>query len=75
MTPNTPVKELYNLWRYIQHLILESKYDYDGDEYDNPLNENNWLLQTRGKLMKFCYISFIKCYKTKKLFQTKDGKL
>ena len=50
---NTPLKELYNLYRYIQHLILESKFDYDDDEFDDPLDEGNWLLQTRGKYMKF----------------------
>ena len=49
MMPNTPLKELYNIYRYIQHLILES----DNDDFDNPLNEVNWLLQTRGKYMKF----------------------
>ena len=53
MMPTTPLKELYNLYRYIQHLILESEYDYDDDEFDNPLEEENWLLQTRGKYMKF----------------------
>ena len=53
MMPNTPLKELYNLWRYIQHLILRSEYEYDDDEFDNPLNEDNWLLQTRGKYIKF----------------------
>ena len=51
--PNTPLKELYNLYKYIQHLILESKFDYDDDEFENPLDEGNWLLQTRGKYMKF----------------------
>ena len=51
--PNTPVKELYNLYRYIQHLILESEFDDDDDEFDDPLDEGNWLLQTRGKNMKF----------------------
>ena len=51
--PNTPLKELYNLYRYIQHLILESKFDYDDEEFDNPLDEDTWLLQTRGKYMKF----------------------
>ena len=38
------LKELYNLYRYIQHLILESKYDDDDEEFDNPLDEENWLL-------------------------------
>ena len=51
--PITPLKELYNLYRYIQHLILESEFEYDDDEFDNPLDEDNWLLQTRGKFMKF----------------------
>ena len=35
--PITPLKELYNLYRYIQHLILESKFEYDDEEFDNPL--------------------------------------
>ena len=51
--PNRPLKELYNLYRYIQHLILESEFEYDDEEFDNPLDEANWLLQTRGKYMKF----------------------
>ena len=50
---NTPLKELYNLYRYIQHLILESEFDYDDDEFDDPLDEGNWLFKTRGKYMKF----------------------
>ena len=53
LMPNTPLKELYNLYRYIQHLILESESDYYDDELDDPLDEDNWLLQTRGKYMKF----------------------
>ena len=53
LMPNTPLKELYNLYRYIQHLILESKFEHDDEEFENPLDEDNWLLQTRGKYMKF----------------------
>ena len=53
LMPNIPLKELYNLYRYIQHLILESKFNYYDDEFDDPLDEGNWLLQTRGKYMKF----------------------
>ena len=53
MMPTTPLKELYNLYRYIQHLTLKSKYNHDEEEFDNPLDEENWLLQTRGKYMKF----------------------
>ena len=51
--PLTPLKELYNLYRYIQHLSLESEFEYDDEEFDNPLDEANWLLQTRGKYMNF----------------------
>ena len=50
--PLTPLKELCNLCRYIQHLILESEFEYDDEEFDNPLDDANWLLQTRGKYMK-----------------------
>ena len=39
LMPNTPLKELYNLYRYIQHLILESQLNYDDDESDDPLDE------------------------------------
>ena len=45
LMPNRPLKELYTLSRYIQKLILESKFDYDDDEFDNSLDEGNWLLQ------------------------------
>ena len=49
MMPNTPMKDLYNLYRYIQHLFLKSKLDCDDDEFDNTLDEDNWLLQNRGE--------------------------
>ena len=48
--PNTPLNELYNLYRYIQHLILELNSIM---MMKIPLDEGNWLLQTRGKYMKF----------------------
>ena len=51
--PITPLKELNNLYRYIQHLILESEFEYDDNEFENPPDEANWLFQTRGKYMKF----------------------
>ena len=53
MMPTTALKELYHLRRYIQHLILESEYEYDDDDFDNPLNEDNWLFQNKGKFMKY----------------------
>ena len=52
MMLTNPLKELYNLRRYIQHLILECESNYDDDDLDNPLNEDNWLFQTRRKFMK-----------------------
>ena len=45
--PLTPLSELYNLYRYIQHFILEYEFKYGDEEFDNPFDEANWLLQTR----------------------------
>ena len=50
--PTLPLKELFNLRWYIQHLIDESEYD-DDDDLNNPQSEDNWLLQTRGKFMRY----------------------
>ena len=50
---HTPLKELYNLRWCVQHLIDESEYDYDDDDLNNPLSEDNWMLQTNGKFMKY----------------------
>ena len=49
--PYTPLQELQNIRKYIQHLMDESDYDYD--DFDDPLSEYNWLSQTRGKFMKY----------------------
>ena len=50
--PLTPLKELYNLYRYIQHLIVESEFEYDDEEFDNPLDEANceqiWVVPSCG---------------------------
>ena len=51
--PSTPLQELQNIRKYIQHLMDESDYDYDDDDFDDPLSEHNWLSQTRGKFMKY----------------------
>ena len=53
MMLTTPLEKLYNLRRYIQHLILECESDYDDADFYNPLNEDNWLFQTREKFMKY----------------------
>ena len=44
----TPLHELFNLRWYIQHLIDES-----GDEFENPLSEENWMKQTNWKFFKY----------------------
>ena len=51
--PTTPLKELYNLRWFIQHLIDENGYHYDDDDFNNSINEDIWLLQTRRKFMKY----------------------
>ena len=49
-----PLKEIFNLRWYIQHLTDESGYDYDYYYYlDNSLSEDNWMLQTNRKFMKY----------------------
>ena len=49
MLPTTPLHELQNLRWYIQHLTDESEYD----DLNNPLHEDNWMLQTNRKVMKY----------------------
>ena len=51
--PSTPLQELQNIRKYIQHLMDESDYDYDDDDFDDPVSQHNWLSQTRGKFMKY----------------------
>ena len=48
-----PLQELFNLRWYIQHLIDQSGYDYGYYYLDNPLNEDNLMLQTNRKFMKY----------------------
>ena len=54
MSP-TPLQELTILRLYIQHLIHESGYLYDDDEFNYPLSEDKWMLQTHGKFMKYVF--------------------
>ena len=44
----TPLLELFNLRWYIQHLIDESE-----DEFETPLSQENWMLQTNWKFIKY----------------------
>ena len=46
------MKELYNLIWYIQHLIDENEYQYDDDEWTNPISESNWIFQTNKVFIK-----------------------
>ena len=43
----TPLKEVFNLRWYIQHLMDENE-----DEARNPLNHDNWTKQTNWKFIK-----------------------
>ena len=51
--PSTPLQELQNISEHIKHFMDESDYDYDDDDFDDPLSEHNWLSQRRGKFMKY----------------------
>ena len=44
----TPLQELFNLRWYTQHLV-----DKSGDEIDKPRSEQNWILQTNWKSIKY----------------------
>ena len=46
--PYTPMKKIFNLRWYIQHLMDESE-----DEAQNPLSEENWMKQNNCKLIKY----------------------
>ena len=38
MMPTTPLQELYNLRRYITHVMNESDYDPHDPDFDHPLS-------------------------------------
>ena len=46
--PYTPMKKMFNLRWYIQHLMYENE-----DEAQNPLSEQNWMKQNNCKFMKY----------------------
>ena len=46
--PYTPMKKIFNLRWYIQHLMDESE-----DEAKNPLSEENWMKQNNCKFIKY----------------------
>ena len=53
MMPTKLLQELYNLRRYITHVMNESDYGPDDPDFYHPLSEHNSLSQTRGKVMKY----------------------
>ena len=53
MLLTTTLQEFYNLRGYIQHLIYENEYQYDDDEWTNPLSESNWIYKTNKHFMKY----------------------
>ena len=46
--PYTPMKKIFNLRWYIQHLM-----DGNEDETQNPLSEGNWMKQNNCKFIKY----------------------
>ena len=46
--PYTPMKKIFNLQWYIQHLMDENE-----DEAQNPFSEENWMKQNNCKFIKF----------------------
>ena len=50
------MREFFNLRWFIQHLIDENEYQYDDNEWTNPLSESNWIYQTNQTFMK--YVNF-----------------
>ena len=46
--PYTPMKKIFNLRWYIQHLMDENE-----DEAQNPLSEENWMKQNNCTFMKY----------------------
>ena len=53
MLPTTTLQEFFNIRWYIQHLIDESEYQYDDDEWTNPSSESNWIYQTNKTFIKY----------------------
>ena len=52
------MKEFFNLRWFIQHLIDENEYQYDDNEWTNPLSESNWTYQTNKTFMKYVNFTF-----------------
>ena len=50
------MKEFFNLRWFIQHLIDKNEYEYNGDQWTNPLSESNWIYQINRTFMK--YVNF-----------------
>ena len=50
------MKEFHNLIWFIQHLIDKNQYQYDDNEWTNPLSESNRRFQTNKTFMK--YVNF-----------------
>ena len=66
------MQELVNLRWYIQHLIDQSESDDDDDEIENPLSEENWMLQNNWKFI--IYVIHIKHSMTPKQLKKKPIK-
>ena len=47
------MKQFFKLRWFFQHLIDEKEYQYDDNEWTNPLSESNWRYQTNETFMKY----------------------
>ena len=47
------LKEFFNLRWFISHLIDENEYQYDDNDWTNPLSESNWTNQPNNQFMKY----------------------
>ena len=45
--------QFFNHRWFIQHFIDENGYQYDDNQWTNPLSENNWTYQTNETFMKY----------------------
>ena len=45
---HTPLREVFNLRYYIQHLMDETE-----DQHENPLSEENWMKQNNWKFINY----------------------
>ena len=64
MMPTNLLEKLYNLTRYITHVMNESDYDPDDPDFDHPLSEH-LVIPNKRKIHEICYLYSIRLYRVK----------